>query len=215
MMFTNPVIIKTFGTGSPTLSFISSVRVLSSSFTYPSGVMAGDLLLFFDFAHNGGGGPPVAVIPAGTSNTNNISVNLDRAMLSYKIAIGTESGTLIGMNGDSSNKKACILFRASVPLSSVLVFSVNNEGTVGDPVQQTLFTAGVAGTAFLLGVANSSNAVTATGTLQSNGNQINLLGLGTPSCYYEVQRGSFSNRTWDAASFGTFNTLQSVIFQVA
>ena len=124
-----------------TITKISDVISSSSTITVMSDVRAGDLLVFFDFAHNNGDGVPTAVTPSGfsviRSHSGNYSSSDGRWSSYYKIANGTESGTtLTGMNSDTE-EKCLILFRGNKQISSVSsmgIVSESDETGLDEPI---------------------------------------------------------------------------------
>lgn len=104
----------------------------------PASIIAGDLLMLFDWATGGSGGAPTSVYPStftGIQTNATTEGGADRrGNMSYKVAAGTEGGTTItGMNGSSSNRKIMVRFRFNIPLASVSV--VSQGGTLSNANQ--------------------------------------------------------------------------------
>jgi hypothetical protein len=133
--------LRAAGGGLKTITKISDVISRSSTITVMSGVQSGDLLVFFDFAHNNGNGVPTAVTPSGFSvihsHSGNYSYSDGRWSSYYKIANGTESGTtLTGMNS-YTEEKCLILFRGDKQISSVSsmgIVSESDETSLNEPI---------------------------------------------------------------------------------
>lgn len=103
---------------------------------FPSGIKAGDLLVGFDAASNNAG-PTASNLFTGFTQIFNATGDNLRAIGEYKIASGSESGGVGGMNGGITNNKMMYTFRAGSPIGSVTTGSINTEITNNDPALQT------------------------------------------------------------------------------
>lgn len=120
-------------------------KVLDSSSTaatiaFPSGIQAGDLIVLYDRAHSAFA-TPADVTPTGfTRIGSSVTVAAAsptfvgaRSNLWYKLAAGTETGNLTGMNGNALNGKAMAVFRGNIAATSITVGGANQTGTDGNP----------------------------------------------------------------------------------
>lgn len=133
--------------GDPLTSIVQQASATSAAATIvcPADIQAGDLLVLSDNAFNFSGSP-TAVIPAGfTSIVNTVltgGVGVQRAIISYKIANGSEaSATLTGMDADLE-RKILLVFRGDIAIASASPNVFGAEGTTGDPVQQNVSASG-------------------------------------------------------------------------
>ena len=120
-----------------TLQFVTSASNSSTdnttTITAPSGILAGDIIIFSNYVANYTSG----TVPSGFTNLVLTEITAVDHRTSYKIADGTESGTTItGMTGSDF---ACVLavFRLS-QTPTVSTGTWNSEGTDADPASQTV-----------------------------------------------------------------------------
>jgi hypothetical protein len=115
--FPHPAFLMTGGLTSLT-QILSASGTQTATVAVPSGVQAGDLLVFCDLAFDAAA--PAAVTPSGFTNVVNTTSTNYRYMISYKIALGTESGTNItGTAVANKNDKALVIWRGDAPVSLV------------------------------------------------------------------------------------------------
>lgn len=132
-----------------TLAFIIATTAAggsgTSAVTGSASILAGDILIYEDYARTVGS-IPTAVTPSGFTNVINATLaSTTRLMISYKIATGAEaSAAITGMNGGQSNEKILQVFRPSRALVSLVSGDPASEITDGDPVGQTCNVVGVA-----------------------------------------------------------------------
>lgn len=109
----------------------------------PSGIQAGDLIVVLDFGVTDPGGPPADATPSGFTQASTAASTTARAKVSYKIAVGSESGASVnGMDGNIGEGKLTYVFRGNVPITSVVVNDPGAEMTDGNPVAQTVNASG-------------------------------------------------------------------------
>jgi hypothetical protein len=101
------------------------------------------LIVLADFAVNTSG-TPASVTPTGfTLWKSDPGTNSARLSLSYKLAAGTESGSLTGMNGNLRNHKIMLVFRGTVAFTSLTASTAVSSGaTDADPAAQTFAASG-------------------------------------------------------------------------
>lgn len=102
-------------------------------------VEAGDVLVLCDACFNFSG-TPADVIPTGFTSITTSVLTKTRCTISYKIADGTEGGTVLhGLGGEGSEDSNKILLQFRMPpVTSVSVSGVNAEITDGNPALQTI-----------------------------------------------------------------------------
>lgn len=203
--------------GSPlalsSLSFVTSAVVnnaisASDSITAPTGIQAGDLIVFWDLRFETG----TANAPSGFTIAVSSSVTGMRSAISYKIAAGTESGTTItGMTGASQSYQVILaVFRGNIPIGSVAVGSTHQEETANAPANQVCAASG--GTAPLAVIATYSNAPpTAIATRGFSPAEDGEIATGSTHGFlkYKLYNSSPADTTLTQTDNGTFNTLQS------
>lgn len=135
-----------FGAGgdqmATSISFQNSAISTASTITLPAGIIAGDLIVIYDRASNASSTSPTLVVPAGFTNGYDgplaSATNASRVSLSYKIATGSESSTVItGMNA-TSMFKAAMVFRGDIPISLVTPYSFTSIMTDSNPTAQVV-----------------------------------------------------------------------------
>jgi hypothetical protein len=124
------------GAGITSIAQQDSATSTSSTITWPT-VAAGDIAVLFDYAKSGS--TPTEVTPDGFSNMCNSSDADDRAMTSFKLCNGSESGSLTGMNGATTNRKCMVTFRCT-PQAGYAAYGGNTSGgfTNNDPGEFTV-----------------------------------------------------------------------------
>jgi len=210
------LVLKPTGASRPsqTVSFITSATNASSDNTstlvVPSGVQAGDLLVWSDYVPNYSSG----TVPSGFTQIVLTTANVVNHRTAYKIATGTESGTtLTGMTG-SDFANALAVFRGAIPFTGAAFTVWNSEGlTDGDPASQTVSVPDI-GTGVVIAVAGarsttgniafSTQSPTFDGTISSRNSGGEALTLG-----YNIYDFAPVAQTVDVADVGTRNTLQS------
>lgn len=133
------------------LSFVLFNNVnTNNSFTYPSGIAAGDLIIASDFSINGSSQQantvPTGYTAMGTSLTGNSGTSFFRWTWSYKIAAGTETGSFAGVTAGSTRTKSILVFRGTIAISTVTVLGTPTaERTDGNPSSQSIAASGETG----------------------------------------------------------------------
>jgi hypothetical protein len=127
--------------GVASIAFQSSANSQTATLTAPSDIIAGDLLVFLDYA--AGPSTPTSAVPSGFTSAGDIAQPANgRIILSYKKAAGSEaSSSLQGMT--SSSYRKCIgVFRPNIPITSVTLAGVATQSTDGDPTSQNIAASG-------------------------------------------------------------------------
>lgn len=124
------------------MSFVASATSFNSNaVTFPSSVLADDLLIYFDVAQVSSG-TPTDVVPTGFTGINTVALaNAFRARASLKRAAGTEaSASITGMAvGDVVSVKGALVFRPNGTLATGYTASgAQQQATTGDPTAQVI-----------------------------------------------------------------------------
>jgi len=106
-------------------------------------VQDGDVAVLFDGARDGGSSSiPADVTPADFTQVNTIghmpSTNGYRTSIAYKICDGSETGDITGLDGNSLERKALLIFRGNVPITGVTVQDTDAVAAAADPAAQTI-----------------------------------------------------------------------------
>jgi hypothetical protein len=151
-------IIASTAVAADTIDYVTHTTSSDPTITAPATINAGDLLILIDRADTELSTPPTDVTPSGFTQilTQTVTNGVDfaiRLSVSRKIADGTEDGsTITGMAGENQDYKILYQFRASFgAISSFSTSTPTQEGTTGNPAQQTVAASG--GTEPVLGIA--------------------------------------------------------------
>jgi hypothetical protein len=123
-----------------TITLFASATSTGATINFPASIIAGDLIVLLDSADASSGGAPATVTPSGFTLINS-SVELlqeTRQVVSYKLALGTESGALTGMDGNAADRKAMYVFRGDIPATTLTVSTPNAQATAGNPTPQNV-----------------------------------------------------------------------------
>ena len=137
-----------FGAGGEALTTLTQVLSATdndgAAFTLPVGIVAGDLIIVWDYA--AGITLPADATPSGFTQVLTVTDGTNvRAKLSFKIAVGTESGASVnGLNGDVREGKLTYVFRGNAPIAVATPADTATELTGGNPAAQTVNASGAA-----------------------------------------------------------------------
>lgn len=152
------------GASAPLTSFAQQASATSTAatITWPS-VAAGDVAILFDSPISSDA-IPTSVTPSGftLANTNSYNDNPEyyRWNYSYKVCSGTESGSLTGMNGTTSNRKILVTFRGDVPIASAIHGGAQDSISGANPSPITILSGSAAAPLIVLaGWRDLSNAI--------------------------------------------------------
>jgi hypothetical protein len=121
---------------------LSATDSAGATMTLPVGIQAGDLIVLWDHAVSAA--TPVTAVPSGFNSIANDTVGdgFNRVILSYKVAVGTESGaTITGMtnNGTAVDLvKLVYVFRGNQPIKAVNVVSAAIDSIHTNPTAQVV-----------------------------------------------------------------------------
>jgi hypothetical protein len=192
-----------------TLTQVASNTSIASTITGPAGIVAGDLLVYFDNAR-GSSGAPTTVTPSGFSLVATNTIGNDRQNISIKIATGAEANAAIaGMNGTDSNQKLMYVFRGDVPILAANASTPNGEATNGNPSDQNvLSSAGVVPLVVIAGYGSESGIDPRTFTPTKDG-EINVTSNNDAWLAYKIYNSSPADVNVDMTDEGNGNIIQS------
>lgn len=123
-----------------TLSQVASATSTGATITGPASIQAGDLLVLWDRAFDSGGPLPSTVVPTGFTSISNVNDGVEiRAILSYKIADGSEaSASLTGMSGATDVDKALYVFRGDPVIETATPLDVEGQIVDTNPTSHTV-----------------------------------------------------------------------------
>lgn len=141
-------------------TLFAEVRATGSSVTWPTGLAADDFAVLVDAAANLSSAIPTAVTPTGFTNDINLSAGNTtrgtRIMLSHKLLVGTESGSLAGMSGGNAGRaKTLLIFRPDFNVGTVTFGGGVSVQNAGDPAAQTILAAGQPSPLIVVGAFSS------------------------------------------------------------
>lgn len=218
-----------FGQALAQLNVISSYTYGSyaGSITLPANIQNGDLLLMTQTAGNGGSSYPAITILGGTGFTlvnsgtgiYTISTSFYRqsAAVSYKIANGTESGTVVSGFMDSG-LEAAVLFhiRGDKKIKTVSHLSAISINTATDPTVYTLTTAStyVEIPYYMNGTSNNApTIVVSPAALSSNTRTAGTYAAITAGMWKSLKTSS--TYTFDSNDAGNMNVVLGGILRLA
>lgn len=214
-MFPSGVVVGDAGSGSPTsVSEQDTATSTAETITAPASINSGDLLVMLDFAE-GSTLTPTTVLASGFTSLKNNSFNEKKAILSYKIADGTEDGaTLTGMNGASSNQKALYQFRPDNPISTVTPSAGDSEATNGNPTSQSIPASGGSVPLIALAAYSADRAINPRSFSPAKDGELNASTLSYLA--YKIYNSSPADITADMDDEGgNANILQSIYLELS
>jgi hypothetical protein len=195
----------------------SSTSTNSATITAPATIQAGDILILAQYSSSLTS-VPTAVFPSGFTTVVNTGGVEARAIISYKIADGSEaSAVFTGMDAtgtDQFDAKAMYVFRGDAAAVSVTISDVNGEvQTSGNPAAQVKNIASEVAPLVVIGSFGTEPTGTVdprTWTPGPKDGEINP----TNQFYlaYEIFTSGWADTTIDMADEGFGNALQSFYF---
>lgn len=156
----------------------SSTNNTGATITLPASINSGDLIVIADHAR----GNSSETIPAGYTKIHGEFFDVafdERVTVYYKISAGSDSSASVtGSNGNLQNSKIALVFRATGPIASIGVGTVNHFQGFTDPSAQTVLSGAATPPLIVFGVyasdvalASTSMSPAATGAvLETSGN---------------------------------------------
>lgn len=195
---------------------VATAPVSTSTILVPYNVQAGDLLVWSEYTPNYSSGS----VPTGFTELVDTTANAVRHRTAYKIATGSEAGTVItGTTGSSGAPAALVVFRGSTPFVSASTGAWNSEGlNDGDPAQQTVIPPG-SGLVLVLAATGARNALANIAFTTQSPSFDRVISHVSPgqdglSVGYKIYTSGGSTHTIDVADSGTRNTLHSGYLQL-
>lgn len=119
---------------------VLSATSTGSTINFPGGIQAGDLIVFLDVCFASAFQPtPTSVTPTGFTSAQDVNgggsaspFTPGRMTLWYKLAIGSESGALTGMN-NTTMYKTMYVFRGNAPATALTMAGNGGNLTDGNP----------------------------------------------------------------------------------
>lgn len=205
--FGSAAIVSGGGGAVSSLAFNSSAVASAANLTAPAGIIAGDLLVFLDYA----AGPtiPTSAVPSGFTSDVDIAQSASgRVILSHKIAVGTEGGTSIHGMTSSSYRKIMGVFRPNATITTATAGSPVSQTTDADPSSQNIAASGgVAPLVALCGYVSTGTIATRTMSPAKDGE----IDVGDQITYlaYKIYNSSPADVSVDMPDAGSRNTLVS------
>jgi hypothetical protein len=211
-----------FGAGGvlTTITLFASATSTSNVIAFPANILAGDLIVLLDRAENQFIGTiPSDVTPTGFTRIGS-SLSLltsgtsgTRSNLWYKLAAGTETGNLTGMDGSTFDDKCMYVFRGDVPAKTITVGDA--EGTIVDTDPGDLTCSASAGIAplIMIGAYGSSGTVDPRGFSTTKDGEITASVHGYLA--YKIYNSSPADTVISMDDEGSRNNLHSCYLQMA
>lgn len=213
-----------FGVGGSDVAALASITHFASAtstgstINFPASIIAGDLIVMVDKAATSFG-TPASVTPSGFTSINEQTGNDStgfigyRQHLTYKLALGTETGSLTGMNGSATNAKAMHVFRGDIAATLITVSTPNGQLTTGNPTAQSVNASGGTPPLVVIGAYGAAAAVsprTFSTTADGEANPDTTLYLA-----YKIYNSAPANTSIDMDDEGNINILQSCWIEMA
>lgn len=135
--------------------FNSATSVNTASVTCPSGVIAGDLIVYA----NRGREDESAVVPSGYTQILEMNFGDGHTIVSAKLASGSEGGNSITGMGGISQLNAVAVFRPNIPATAFSASTPNKQSTSGNPSPQTVLSAAGTPPLIVFGVYSGHDSV--------------------------------------------------------
>jgi len=190
------------------LTFVGSANSTAQTITWPGGLTSECVAFLLDHAVNIFG-IPTEVIPTGfePNPISRTTLTASRYTASYKYPLtGSESGSLTGQNGSSSNKKVLLVFKIAGG-TNVNFGGIKVDITDSNPAAQTTAASGSNFPSLVLGTASNSNAAVTFTTESPNFDNIVSTSNTHLSTGYKIYNTSPADHTIDMNDVGNRNVL--------
>lgn len=199
-----PSVTATAVAGALTLSYFASASSAAATINYPASIQAGDLIVLFDSATEYSSGYTTLVIPSGytaiTTFDYNYTITYLRTAVSYKIANGSETGSVTGMNA-TSNAKAMLVFRGSSAISSITSVPIGTNITSLDPASINVTASGGTPPLIVFGYFRGESSPTVTFSPTQDGSVASVY----TQARYKIYNASPADTTVDINDTGNIN----------
>lgn len=191
-----------------------------ATINFPAGIQAGDLIVLVDRAIGSFNTLPTDVTPSGFTLIGTVNQAATgspfvsvRQNLWYKLATGSESGALTGMDGAGSDHKAMYVFRGNKAASVLTVGSVGGQSTDSDPTAQNVTASSGVAPLVVIGAYGSTGTVDPRTFSTTKDGEINP----SVNCYlaYKIYNSAPADSSIDMADEGSGNSLQSCYIQMS
>lgn len=195
------------------LTAVASIGSATATVNLPAGSQAGDLAVLAV-------GPSGSISPAISGWTQIgtlIGAGSTYQAVYYKVldaADITAGGVTVPTNG--TTRSIMLTVRPDKPISSVIIGSLNEEGTSGNPASQTIAASGASRAPVLLIAAfRCSSGFSASGSMITDGTRTATSNSNASRMYYLIQNSTLTDKVADMAKSGSSNNVHSFYLQVA
>lgn len=212
MTFPFPIFMPSVVAPITTLTKIAEATSSAATVVGPATIEKRDLLVLLDFAF--GKSTPTTVVPTDFTIIQNLTIGAARAILSYKIADGSEaSASLTGMTAESILGKVLLVFRGDVRIKVVNVGDPSGQATGSDPTVQVITASAGVAPLVVLGAYVSDSAVNPrTMSPAKNGETSALGGVWLA---WKIYNSSPADVSIDMDDEGSINILAGCYIEVA
>lgn len=191
------------------ISLFSATTSTAATIAWPASIAAGDVAILLDAAIYNSSVPP-KVIPTGFTEAKSTNFNGSLTDItvtaSYKILTGSESGSITGQDGLTTDQKYLYIFRGNIAITVVTPSTWNGEGTVADPVSQSVAASGQPFPLVVLACAASGGVPSF--TTASPAFDADTL-IGNTRGAYKIYGSAPATHSIDMGDYGTANVLIS------
>ena len=178
-------------------------------------VMDGDIGIFIYMINNNP--TPANVVPSGWTTISTQGLNFWRVGASYKKLVAADSGAAVTGQTSGSFAGSTLIVLRSFPLCNTLTLStVNSQATASDPTLQTVDTSGLQNLAAIFGITvhGGAGSNTATGTIATEGGQLNANSARRFFLLSYERSSQFGNKTIDMNQAGDPNVMFSGYLEI-
>lgn len=198
------------------ISLFASATSTAATITWPGSLQSGMVAFLIDHANNAAG-TPTSVTPSGFTNIPLSGTSTDsfhRALVSYKILTGSESGSLTGMDGTGQDRKVMWIFTGTQPITGVTITSATSQLTSNNPASQNItVSSGTPPLVFLASASNLNNSSSAFSTASPAFDSTLATSSGLLISGYKIYNSLPQDHTIDMNDLGTSNILISLYAQ--
>jgi hypothetical protein len=189
-----------------TISFVDSATG-SSTIVVPATTQTGDVIFIYNTAEIAGG--PTPVYPTGYTTIIDVGASTSyRAIWSYKIATGLDSGATVNLMTQNATSRLAV-FRPSSAIQNVQILSRNFQVTNATPTTQTVTSGSGLPALIVLGGNRADSAATANFTFSPTQTATVPDTLNNYQLRYIIYNTAPSNVTVSQTDAGNGNILTS------
>lgn len=202
--------------GGVEITFVNSANSTASTITWPGGLTSECFAVLFDHAVNSAA-TPSQVVPTDFTLIPGASITsggTSRYTATYKYPLtGSESGSITGQNGNSSNEKVLLVFKISGGDNNVNFGGILADMTDANPAAQTTNTSGVLLPSIFFGQTSSPTSATSFTTASPSFDSTVSISNTRMTAGYKIYNLSPADHTIDMNDLGNRNTLGSFTAQ--